>query len=69
MKITWYPLPENPSITNRRLVIAADRGRSLFAELPIPLTLEDAKASFFATVHVSAEVAEGIEFRIVGGDA
>jgi hypothetical protein len=35
----------------------------------MPLTLEDAKTSFFATVHVSQEVAEGIQFRIVGGDA
>jgi hypothetical protein len=69
MKITWYPLPEGPTMTAKRIVIAEDRGRSLFSELPMPLTLEDAKASFFATVHVSAEVAEGIEFRIVGGDA
>jgi hypothetical protein len=69
MKIIWYPLPETPTMTNRRLVIAEDRGRSLYAELPMPLTLEDAKTSFFATVHVSQEVAEGIQFRIAGGVA
>lgn len=77
MKITWYPESHKHKAMEFEFglgkpfavphyVVAVDRDISLYAAMQEPLTLEDYKESFRATVHVSEEVFQNMSFAVIG---